>query len=95
MRILIEKALEHFYILKESLILCKHGNIYSVLDIKKKQNLKLFFTIHIHIVEIPTNKKVNSYKLKISKIGNYYLGFCLFEIFRKIYTNTKHFTAEI
>ena len=61
----------------------------------KKKNLKLFFTIHIHIVEIPTNKKVNSYKLKISKIGNYYLGFCLFEIFRKIHTNTKHFTAEI
>ena len=25
---------------------------------------------YIHIVEIPTNKRANSYKLHISKIGN-------------------------
>ena len=39
-----------------------------VLDIKEKENLKLFY--YIHIVEIPTNKGANSYKLKISRRGN-------------------------
>ena len=33
-----------------------------VLDIKEKQNLKLFYYI-IHIVEIPANKGANSYYL--------------------------------
>ena len=35
--------------------------------IKGKHNFKLYFT---HIVEIPTNKGANYYKLKLSKIGN-------------------------
>ena len=42
-------------------------NYIFVLDIKEKHNFKLF-TIIIHIVEIPTNKRANSYKLNISKI---------------------------
>ena len=33
-----------------------------VLDIRGKHNFKLFY--YIHIVEIPTNKSANSYKLK-------------------------------
>ena len=36
-----------------------------VLDIKGKHTV-----YHIHIVEIPTNKRANSYKFKLSKIGN-------------------------
>ena len=39
-----------------------------VLDIKEKHNFKLFY--YIHSVEIPTSKGANSYKLKLSKIGN-------------------------
>jgi len=38
------------------------------LTLKKNSFFKLFY--YIHIVEIPTNKGANSYKLKISKIGN-------------------------
>ena len=40
-----------------------------VLDIKGKHNFKLYTN------SIPTNKEVNSYKLKLSKIGN---GFTYF-----------------
>ena len=36
MPILIDKALKHFYMLQESLILCKHGNILLSLTLKKK-----------------------------------------------------------
>ena len=36
MRILIAKALTYFYMLQESLILCKHGNI--LLSLKSKEN---------------------------------------------------------
>ena len=61
MRILIDKSLKHFYMLQESLILCKHGNILLSLKWKGKHNLKLFY--YIHIVEITTNKGENSYKL--------------------------------
>ena len=39
MRILVDKALKHFYMLCESLILCKH---IIVPGIKEKQNFKLF-----------------------------------------------------
>ena len=39
-----------------------------VLDVKGNHNFKHFY--YIHIVEIPTNKGANSYKLKISKIVN-------------------------
>jgi len=39
-----------------------------VLDIQGKNNLQPFY--NIHIIEIPTNKGENSYKLDISKIGN-------------------------
>jgi len=35
------------------------------LDIKGKHNFKLFYYIHVHIVEISTNKRANSNKLKI------------------------------
>jgi len=36
----------------------------------KENTISNIFYIHVHIVEIPTNKGANSYKLKISKIGN-------------------------
>jgi len=46
-----------------------------VLDIKKKNNFKLFYYyIYTYCrisTEIPTNQGANTYKLKISKIGNY------------------------
>ena len=35
----------------------------------RKIQFKTFY--YTHIIEIPTNKRANSYKLKISKIGNY------------------------
>ena len=44
-------------------------NYIFVLDIKEKHNFKLFAII-IHIAQIPTNKRANSYKLNISKLGN-------------------------
>jgi len=53
MRIMIEKALKYFYMLQESLILCKHGNILLSLTIKKNTILNIFT---IHIVEIPNQK---------------------------------------
>ena len=37
-----------------------------VLDIKGNHNFKHFY--YTHIVEIPTNKGANSYKLEFSKI---------------------------
>ena len=43
-------------------------NYIIVLNIKGKHNFKQFY--YIHIVEIPTNKRANSYKLRIWKIGN-------------------------
>ena len=43
---LIDKALKQFYMLQESLILCKHGNILLSLTLKKK--FKLVYYIHIH-----------------------------------------------
>ena len=46
MRILIAKALTYFYMLQESLILRKHGNI--LLSLKSKENtISNIFTIYI------------------------------------------------
>mgnify|MGYP000430483117 CR=1 FL=1 len=66
MRILIDEALKHLYVLQENLILCKHGNILLFLTLKKNTISNLFY--YIHIVEIPTNKGANSYTLL--KLGN-------------------------
>ena len=41
--------------------------IYFVLDIKEKTKLETVYYMDIHIVEIPTNRGANSYKLNISK----------------------------
>ena len=68
MRILIDKALELFYVIGKSNI-CKHGNILLSLTLKENTISNMFY--NIHIIEIPTNKGANSYKLKISKIGNW------------------------
>ena len=54
------------YVLAESNIMLTWKYI-IVLDIKGKQYFKLYY---MYIVEIPTNKRANSYKLKILKIGN-------------------------
>ena len=75
LRILIDKTLNHVYMLKESLILCKHGNILLSLALKENTISNLFY--YIHIVEIPTKKDANSYKLKISEIGNFQLTLSL------------------
>ena len=69
MRILIDKTLKHFNMLQESLILCKHGDILLPLTLKK--NIISNFFCYIHVVEIPTNKGANSYKLKQIKRVNY------------------------
>ena len=66
MEILIDKTLKHFYMLWESLILCKHENILLYLTFKENTISKLLK--YRQITEIPTNKGVNSYKLKFSKI---------------------------
>ena len=66
MRILIGKALKHLYMLWESLMLCKHGHILFSLTFKKTQFKTCYY---IYIIEIPTNKGANSYKLKISNKG--------------------------
>ena len=58
MRILIGKALKHFYLLLESLILSKHGSF--SLTFKKT---KVHTVYCIHIKEIPTNKGANTHKL--------------------------------
>jgi len=55
--------------LQESLILCKHGYILLPLTLKKNIISNLF--CYIHVVEIPTNKGANSYKLKQIKRVNY------------------------
>ena len=56
MRILIDKAWRHFYMLWESLILCKRGHmIIIVLNIKGKHNFKHVY--YMHIVEIPTQNR--------------------------------------
>ena len=44
MRILIDKALKHFYMLLESLILCEHGNI--LLSLTSKENTISFFLLY-------------------------------------------------
>jgi len=62
MRIVIDKALNH-YMLYGSLIL--YGNIFLSLVLKKNKICNFFR--YKHIVEIPTNKGANSYKLKILK----------------------------
>jgi len=51
---LIDKAMKHFYMLLESPILCKHGNILLSLTLKEN-TISNIFTIHIriHIAEIP------------------------------------------
>ena len=46
MRILIDKALNHIYMLKESLILCKHGNLLLSLTLKEN-TISNIFTIYI------------------------------------------------
>ena len=53
--------------LQESLIVRKHGNI--LLSLTLKENTISNASYYIHIVEIPTNKGANSYKLKILKKG--------------------------
>ena len=59
MRIVSEQALKHFYMLKESLILCKHGNI--LLSLTLKENLGISKKkYYIHIVQIPTQKGEHS-----------------------------------
>ena len=69
MRIVIDKALNH-YMLYGSLIL--YGNIFLSLVLKKNKICNFFR--YKHIVEIPTNKGANSYKLKIlKKMGNWHL----------------------
>ena len=39
MRILIDNALKHLYMLLESLILCKHGHFQTVLLLPREQTL--------------------------------------------------------
>ena len=56
-----------FFMLQESLILCKHGNISLSLSFKENTFQPFYYK---HIIAIPTNKGAKSYKLKISKIGN-------------------------
>jgi len=46
MRILIDKALNNFYMLQESLISCKHGNILVSLALNEN-TISIFFTIYI------------------------------------------------
>jgi len=58
MRILTDKALRHFYILWESLILCKHGHIVLSLTLKEYTISNIFY--YIPIVEIPTQKGEHS-----------------------------------
>ena len=50
MHILIDKALKHFYMLQESLILCKHGNILLSLTLKENTISKIFTTFCIYIL---------------------------------------------
>jgi len=56
----------HLNMLKSNIMLTRNHNI--VHDIKGIHIFKLVY--YIHIVEIPTNMRSNSCKLKISKIGN-------------------------
>jgi len=58
MRILIDKVLRHFYLLQESLILCKTCKYISGLNIKGKHNVKHVY--YTHVVEIPTQKGEHS-----------------------------------
>ena len=59
MRILIEQALKHVYMLKENLILCKHGNILLSLTLKENLGISNNF-YYIDIVQIPTQKGEHS-----------------------------------
>ena len=45
---------QHFYMLMESLKLCKHRHILLSLTFKKKTHFQTVY--YIHIIEIPTNK---------------------------------------
>ena len=57
MRIQIDKALNHFYMLY--VILCKHGNTLRSLTLKGN-TISNSLTVYINIVEIPTNKGEHS-----------------------------------
>jgi len=74
MRILIDKALKHFYMVWESLILCWHGNILVYVTLKEN-TISNMFTIYVYIVQIPTQKDEhswNSTELSLKrKEGNY------------------------
>ena len=72
MRILIGKALQHFNMLEESVILCKQGNISLFLTLKEHTMLNFFITnvlYKINIVEKHTNMRATSYKLKLSHLA--------------------------
>ena len=56
------------YVIEKSNIF-KHVNILLSLTLKEKQFQTCL--LYIHIIQLPTNKGANYYKLKISKIGNY------------------------
>ena len=57
------------YVIEKSDIMYTWTLILLFLTFKENTISKLFY--YIHIIEIPTNKGANSYKLKILKIGNY------------------------
>ena len=58
MRIMIEKALKYFYMLQESLILCKHGNI--LLSLTSKANtLWNIFTVYILKKYLPKRERTH------------------------------------
>ena len=54
------------YVIGKSIITSTWTYIFAF-DIEEKQNLSLFY--YIHIVEIPINRGTNSYKLNLSKKG--------------------------
>ena len=56
MRILIDKAREHFYMLYKSLILCKHGNILLYLTLKEN-TISNVVTIYIVYKYLPTREQ--------------------------------------
>ena len=82
------------YVIGKSVV-CKQGTI-----LLEKHTFKLFY--YIHIVEIPTNKRANSYKLKFSKIWNgvsdkesFFLPAMTFRLTPLAHTNnTKYINTE-
>ena len=66
MRILIDKAPKHFYMLKESLLVCKHGNILLSLTLKKNK-ISNFFAIYILYKYLPTKEQTLTIKKKDGK----------------------------